>query len=297
MNQDKPDPAGCDFGAIAGVAGVGGNVSDIDVAARAGAALARPVVPKRGADGAMPYVVVPDGYGVRSLADLFPDQPSRTRLTVALFDLPSFLTYVGRFIERSASLIYGQEDKLTVTAVIDHPHPKQPDWGEHRAIFTLRETREWAAWKAVNGKRFDQVAFAEFIENHLPDIAIPDGAALLEMVKQLDIRKAVAFESSVRLDNGQVQLTYVENISGSQAKSTATIPETFVLGMAPFEGAAMYRLTARLRYRLGDGKVALWFELLRPEDIVRDAWLGVLEGIAKAADVPVLNGVPPTVLA
>jgi uncharacterized protein YfdQ (DUF2303 family) len=263
--------------------------TETDVALRAGLALARPVLPALGVQDQEPYAVVPDGYRVERLGHLVPRRPIRTRQAVALTDVPSFVAYVSRFAE-AGTLIYTDEDKLSAKAIIDHPLPEQPDWGQHVAMLKLKETREWAAWKSVDRKRFDQTAFAEFIENHLLDVAVPDGASLLEMVKQLDIRKSVVFESSIRLDNGQVQLTYVETVSGAQAKSTATIPETFVLGVAPFEGADRYKLVARLRYRLAEGKVSLWFELLRPEDIVREAWLTVMQSIAEGTGVMTLAG-------
>ena len=270
---------------------VAGGETEFAAAMKAGGVLAGPSLPEGSAD-AVPFVTVPEGYTVKSLEDLLA-RPRRIRASVTFTDVRSFVVYVARFADKTASLIYTQEDKLAATAVIDHPKPLLPDWGHHRATLTLRETREWAAWRAVDKKRFDQVTFAEFIETHLPDIALPDGASLLEMVKQLDIRKAVSFESSIRLDNGQVQLTYVENVTGAQAKSTATIPETFVLGLAPFDGADGYKVTARLRYRLAEGKVALWFELLRPEDVVREAWTAAMHQVASGTGVPTLAGVPP----
>jgi uncharacterized protein YfdQ (DUF2303 family) len=275
------------------LAGLDPETTAAEILLRAGAALARPVAPAFGPGEAEPYAIVPDGHTLTKLGDLIPVYPRRIRQVVTLSDVLSFVVYVARFADKSASLIYAQEDKLTATAILDHPKLFSPDWGQHRAILTLRETLAWQAWRAADKKRFDQVAFAEFVENHLPDIASPDGASLLEMVQQLDIRKAVSFESSIRLTNGQVQLTYVENVSGTQAKSTATIPETFVLGLAPFEGADVYKVTARLRYRLADGKVALWFELLRPEDVIRAAWQSVVERIGQGCGVPVLAGLPP----
>jgi len=267
--------------------------SAMEIALRAGAALARPVLPRLGAGDVEPYAVVPVGHTLEGLARFIPEKPRRTRQTVKLSDLRSFVVYVARFRDPERSLIYTQEARLTATAILDHPAPGQPDWGQHRAVFTLTPTPAWTAWLGVNGRRFGQVEFAEWVENHLPDIADPTGGVLLEMVKQLDIRKAVQFESSIRLDNGQTQLTYVETVTGSQAKSTATIPETFILGLIPFEGADQYKLTARLRYRLTEGKVALWFELLRPGDVVRDAWSRVVEQIGAAGAVPILGGEPP----
>lgn len=244
------------------------------------------------------FVVVPPGHTVHSLEYLQP-APLRTKRQPVFQTAAAFVAYVNRFTQTpagtpwtTAPLIYAHEDTGCMTAVLDHPTAASPAWGEHTPRFKVKLTREWQAWIAANGKRCDQVAFAEFIENHLPEIAEPAGADLLAMVKGLDIRKAVQFQSSVRLDNGQVQLTYIEDVTGTAAKGTATLYDTFVLGLAPFEGVPSYRLTARLRYRLESGKVVLWLDLLRPEDVVHDAWTHLVTQVADETGVAVLAGQP-----
>lgn len=238
------------------------------------------------------FVVVPPGHTVRDLEDL-QMVPNRIRRAPVFRTAAAFCEYVRMFVDRDVpepAVIYALEEQLQMVGVLDHPYRGQPRWGEHTPMLQVKATREWQAWLQVTGKRHDQVAFTEFIENHLPEIADPAGADLLTMVKSLDIRKAVQFQSSVRLDNGQVQFTYTEDISGTAAKGTATIHDTFVLGLSPFEGADRFRLTARLRYRLDSGKVILWFDLLRPEDVVRVAWQQLVQQVAADTSLPVLAG-------
>lgn len=44
-------------------------------------------------------------------------------------------------------------------------------------------TLEWAEWAHVDGKLFEQVEFAQFIEDHISSIAAPDGGVLLDIVQ------------------------------------------------------------------------------------------------------------------
>ena len=261
----------------------------------AGEALATPTMPD-GDPVSVPYTVVPPEHTVHSLETLL-GRPRRVRQTVTLTEVASFVAYTSRFANVNATLLFASVDTLRVEAVLDHPTVSQPAWGQHRAVLALKATPEWQAWLAINGKRHNQTDFAQFVEDHIPDVAEPDGASLLDMVRTLEVKKAVNYQSSVRLDNGQVQLSYIEDVTGTAAKGTLLLPERFTLGLRPFEGADLYRVSARLRYRLAEGRVALWFDLWRPEDVVRAAFNDTIARIAKDTDLPVLAGAAPALRA
>lgn len=239
---------------------------------------------------AVPYALVPESAKLVSLEALLP-VPTRTRQRVDLHDASSFGAYVNRF-KAPGTTLYADESKTTVCAVLDHaPTAEEQRWGGHTASLALRWTREWQTWWAMNGKRVGQLDFATFLEDNLPDIAEPVGAVVLDMARQLDIKKGVSFSSGVRLDNGQTQLCYTEDIQNTAAKGTLALVDTFTLGLAPFEGAPLYKVMARLRYRLQDSKLVLWFDLVRPHDVVRQAWRDVLAEIAKTTELVPFAGV------
>jgi hypothetical protein len=57
-------------------------------------------------------------------------------------------------------------------------------------------------------------------------------------------------QAVLRLQNGEQQLTYRENIEGSWGgDNKLAIPAKFALAIAPFAGTPKYLVTARLRYR------------------------------------------------
>ncbi len=235
------------------------------------------------------YAVVPEGAALHSLEGYLP-APSRIRTTIGFYEAASFCRYVLDFKD-AWSRIFADQAGLSLCAYLDyHAASTGPRWGSHIATLGLRLTEAWKKWISANGKRMDQVTFASFLEDNLVDIAAPDGATLLEMAKNLEVKKAAAFTSAIRLDNGEHQFGYVEDIQGTGQKGTITIPGSFVLGIAPVEGVEPYRVDARLRYRMQDGKLAIWFDLLRPDDYLRDAFKSVVEFVKTQTQLDVLLG-------
>ena len=185
----------------------------------------------------------------------------------------------------------GDEKAGTLRAILDyHEAPAAPRWGDHAAAFTFRQTEAWKRWVGANGKRMNQTEFAAFLEDNLVDIAVPAGAVLLEMAKNFEVKKNAAFSSVVRLDNGEVQFKYLEDVQGTSRNGEMTVPTMFVLALAPYEGVEPYRVDARFRYRMTDGKLAVWFDLLRLEDYLRDAYARITEFVKAQTGLTVLNG-------
>ena len=238
--------------------------------------------------GSAPFLVMPGGT-FKSLERLLP-APLRVLATVVARTVAGFTDYLLRYAQPTTMVFAWAGDK-SFTGVIDHHGPEDPRWCSHRVVLTLLKTPEWQVWEGKDGVKMGQEEFSEFLEDNLPDIASPAGAELLEVAQELWATRSANFASSVRLDNGQHQFKYEESISGSARKGTLDIPPTFTLGIAPFEGAVRFEVTARFRYRIdSDGKLALWYDLLQPERVLDTAYLLERQRIAdllKAAAQPV----------
>jgi uncharacterized protein YfdQ (DUF2303 family) len=113
---------------------------------------------------------------------------------------------------------------------------------------------------------------------------------MLEIALTFEAKKAVEFSSGVRLSNGQIQLQYDELIRGTAKKGTLEIPEKFYLGIPVFQGGPAYRIEARLRWRLQDGKAIFWYEMVRPHKVVEDALATVARNIANETGIAILAG-------
>jgi uncharacterized protein YfdQ (DUF2303 family) len=249
--------------------------------------------PQRLSDG-VPFVLLSDGLAAVDVEKFLPS-PTRKRGSVAIRDAASFIEYVKSFAE-SSTLVFANIGDRTITAVVDYHEAKgSARWGQHRAVLTCLLTEDWKRWMAVNKKPMSQVDFAQFLEDNLPNIAEPAGGTIVEIAKTLEAKKSVNFASSIRLENGEHQLTYEETVTGSAQKGTVLIPSSFTLGLEPFEGAGLYRLDARFRYRIDSGVLKMWVDLIRPEAVVEDAFKKTRQQIADGiAPVKVIAASAPT---
>lgn len=255
----------------------------------AGTALAAPrtAVDDRG-DESTPFVVVPDGYKVKSLEEFLP-APAATRAQATLHDEDSFCRYWARFAHNGSAL-FADPKNHKMCAVFDYHTKDRPSWCKHTAVLACVHSPEWQAWRSKDGQAMSQTAFAEFIETNLSDIIKPDSAKVLEASRSLQAKKNIRFVSAVRLEDGERQFSYEEEIKGTTAKGAVRFPEELHLGIPVFQGGARYAVLARLRYRINDDGLVLWYALHRPSHIVDDAFAIARKAIEKRLSVEALSG-------
>lgn len=240
--------------------------------------------------GNTPTAVLPQGFQRVSLEQYLP-APTRSRGHVTLRDMDSFISLVKQESKAEQTRIYGCYEPASFKAVFNDCFMDSPGWRDHTATFSCPQSIEWRTWLAKNKVKMTQADFTQFIEDNLPDIASPAAADMLEISRTLEAKKKVNFASGIRLSNGQNELTYEEEISGTAAKGKLSIPEIFTIGIPVLEGGTKYGVECRLRYRIEDGgKMNMWFDMLRPHKVVEDAikqvWLSIEEGTG----LPILNG-------
>ncbi|MDT0306846.1 DUF2303 family protein [Streptomyces sp. DSM 44917] len=252
---------------------------------------------------AEPHQLQPGGYyivntpaGVREIdltGDQYKDAPTRKTGTTTVRDVAGFTTYYGKHAD-DATEVYADAERLTVTAVLDAHRADAPRWAGHRLTLALRTTDAWRQWLAKDGELSGQEEFAEFIEDHLPELLEPTAAEMLEIAQSIQGATKAEFQSSTRLVSGQRQFQFVETTTAKAGqKGQLTVPETFTIGLVPFEGSEGYRVSARFRYRLGrDGALSLGYKLERPGDILRTAFADVVTAIGEQITQPVMNGTP-----
>jgi uncharacterized protein YfdQ (DUF2303 family) len=222
----------------------------------------------------------------------YKDQPDRKTGTTLVRDAASFLAYYGKHADENSE-VYADTERLTITAVLDANTADGARWEGHRLSLQLRPTEAWKQWLALDGKLLTQEQFAEFLEDHLPELLEPSAADMLEIAQSFQAANKVDFQSATRLSSGQRQFQYVETTTAKAGqKGQLTVPETFVIGLVPFEGSEGYKLTARLRHRIGQDGLRLGYKLERPDEVRRTAFQDVVEAVGEQIPVPVLNGTP-----
>lgn len=245
------------------------------------------------------HAVVPTGYKLENISELverMQPTPRRKKGTVALKSVQSLLDYCETQKadgSGATGLIYADIDARKITAVFNDQAASDPGWRDHRAEFYAEFTPEFEKWLKANKVPHGQSEFAEFIEDNLVDITEPSAQTLLEVATTIQAKTDINFSSAKRLQNGQVQLQYTENIDArAGAAGALEIPKEFALGLRIFKNGDGYKLRARLKYRLHAGSVKFWFELDRPERAIEDAFNGYVTKVSENSGYLVLIGRP-----
>lgn len=226
------------------------------------------------------YSIVANGYTLADASHLLP-KPDRPQQRVALLSIESFSEYVRKFkSERTA--IFANEAQVSYEAVLDYHAPVGRGTCDHVATFKCQHSPQWLAWINQNGKLVKQGEFARHIENNLLDIFEPSSADMMQVALSLDVKKNVKFQSDIRLSNGQHQFRYEEEIRGTVRALDIEVPETFRLFIPVFDDEGAYEIAARLRYRLQEGELLMGYELVRHQQVLRDATKAITKKIREA---------------
>jgi uncharacterized protein YfdQ (DUF2303 family) len=255
------------------------------------------------------FSIVPEGYQAKNITAEIESAaltPRRKSGTVHLADVTSFATFVSQQGSPDNTYIYANPDTRTLVAILnDHAIGESaggaslPGRRDYRAIYQAEYSREFAKWLAFDGKQMSQEEFAVFLEDNIADIAPPadgsnepSGDILLAVALTLQAKTEVDFKSHKRLDNGQSQLVYSEEVRATAGgDGTLDIPRSFAIGLRLFKNGEGFRINARLKYRLGGGKLKFWYELDRPENAVEAAFQSYIDA-ASTSGFTVLTGKP-----
>lgn len=241
----------------------------------------------------------------------YADNPRRKRASVTVDDQASFADYVNQHKLSNRTALFGRVSEAggSFAGIIDYherwpgdgagsqqpgalayPGGLVPSWGEHRVSLNLGFTPEWVRWTKNDGVALSQIAFAEMIEDNLPDIVEPSAADLLEIVQDLTAKKDVNFKSTSRLTNGQVGILYDETITTGKREGQIELPREFTISIAPFRGSPAVGIKARLRFRIGEGVLQFVYRLNQPHKVLEAAFDSARTYIATQTQLPVLLG-------
>lgn len=234
----------------------------------------------------IPYVVIPKDYQLHTMEGLverYADKPTHLKQAVKLQNPQSFVSYLKRHGTESVAVFCAPE-KYTFTAYLDWHVGTDQRHRFHNATLSLEITRELATWMSNNGKEMDQVEFASFIEANAPEIIsaeddlggkTPSGSEMLQIALTLSRTENASFRSATRLQNGQTQFKYEQNFDDKAGENgELTIPQMIKIGLPLFKAVSAdegYIISARFRYRIRQGRLVMWYELIRPERIIEDA--------------------------
>jgi uncharacterized protein YfdQ (DUF2303 family) len=244
------------------------------------------------------FAVIPNGYTLVSLREYQEyEKPIKKHGTINVIDVPGMAGYFNRFADDD-SMIFGNPDKNTFTGVLDYHREAAADGQEcrHRVVFTLRTTERWDTWKAANKQAMGQEQFANFIEDNLPDIFAPDdkpdfpaAADMLEVSRTLQVTGGHTFNQQTNLKDGSRVFSYVENNSGvAGAKGEVAVPDRFAIRLPIYMNQPSVTIECRLRYRINSGKMSMWFDMFRVDELMNKEFESARASVAAACEREVL---------
>jgi uncharacterized protein YfdQ (DUF2303 family) len=265
---------------------------NIKTAMDAGAALAN--IHDIEPDGlSAPIIVVPTGYKTEvpsvERVEAWLVNPLRKKGEFHLSELDSFIRYFNEHKTDDSRIFATITDTGAYFEGVLNFHGKQPAFGDHRCTLKLTPTHEWNVWLTNNKVKMTQADFAQFLEDNADMFTEPTGANLLEIVQTLEGKSHVNISQAVKLQNGQLKLTYTEDVELKGVTSAQAgemiLPMILNVGIAPFQGVTRYAMKARLRYRIENRKITLWYEVIDAHLFVRDVCNGVLTAMEKQTGI------------
>lgn len=232
--------------------------------------LARKASTPQAIDPTKPYVLVvrDDENAAEIDLERFLSTPRRATGTYTPADVLSFVDYVQTHQDVQQTTLWVDQVGARVVAILNDHSEIDPGWADHRAVLDLKRTPEWEHWRAADGKYLSQEQFAEHLQDGIMEIRNPDAATMLEIAQTIQGKTNADWKNAVRLDNGQVGFSYQEEVTAAAGRSgNLEIPSVLALGIAPFYGEAPFEITARLRYRIREGNLAIGYKLERPHEV------------------------------
>ncbi|MCO1574998.1 YfdQ family protein [Crossiella sp. SN42] len=223
-------------------------------------------------------------------------EPVAPRGQALLREHKHFAAYVNRLAKPASTTLWAERTAATVTAILDdHVSHVTAGWREHRVVLDLVHDLDWKTWQKYDGKLLSQHELADLLESLAHTVVSPDAATMIEVATSFRAKRNVSFDSAVRLDSGDTQLTYAEETTATAGrKGNIEVPSQFLLRLPVFEGSEPADLLARLRYRIDGGRLYIGYALHRPDVVVTAAFERVLAEIHKdCPDLPMLMGTAP----
>jgi uncharacterized protein YfdQ (DUF2303 family) len=228
--------------------------------------------------------------------------PRATHAKAVLAGPVDFLAYVARH-KVPATMVWcdfnPQTFQLKFTAVIDEHMRNLAGWRRHTAELDPMMAAEWKVWKGQERKALQQIAFAEYLQEHADDInstdesqkaGFPTALQMLTMATNFVHNEERVLKASVRLQSGGVRLTYIADADKGTTEDMAMF-ERFRLGIPVFHGASAWAIDARLKYRNNAGKLSFHFELVRADRVHQAAAEALVNSVrAGLGDVPMIFG-------
>lgn len=264
--------------------------------------------------------------GLKPLFDAWRTAPESKTGSARVTTLESFIDLTNRHsILHSAIFANTDWRQPSLTTVIDYhqlhgipdaegekvsaPLYHSPaEFGRHRVEYKFPLSEEWKAWVGTDKQVMNQQAFAEFIEDHISElasphedevsyweeklggkVAYPNELKLLSI--GLKVHASTRVANSVTLQSGEGEITWAEEHRDMKGDKLV-VPSLFIIQLPPFFMGEAIRVPVRLRYRVREGAVSWIFQMYRPDVYVTEQVMRDMERAARETDLPAFQNAP-----
>lgn len=233
------------------------------------------------------FLVMPPGFAGQEVTPankLRVHTPDHIRQSVTIQTTDSLVEYVNTY-KTDHTLLFADISSDAIVAQIDyHEAGAKAAQVAHRATLTLSRSIEWQEWTRISGRLMEQLEFARFIEENAADVRAPDGAELLECIRDLQAHRKVNFTKAVRTSSENENFEYSEETTAKTRQGGIEIPTKFKLGIPVYFGEGDKELFAFLRWKLGEGSLTLGIQLHRPEHVRQAVFQEIVQDIASRTE-------------
>jgi len=114
---------------------------------------------------------------------------------------------------------------------------------------------------------------------------------MVSLSRSLQVNVETTVKNAQTLNSGEVSVIYDE-IHKDGAGQPLRVPTLFQICIPVFYSGDLYRIPARLRYRLNSGKITWSYQLVRPDLVFDDAFDGIVAKVRGESQLPVFLGSP-----
>lgn len=271
------------------------------------------VLPVKGTEG---LVIAPNGMNithVKQVIDAERTAPETLKGSTNLHNCKSFCDYVNRY-KTDDSVVFYNKPEGTITCIFDCATKDKTSYERHKAEYSFPFSEELKSWRGENNSLMSQLDFAMFIEKNVLDLAEPptpenEGEALknirmrcgghfASVAKMVELSKGIAVRADEKavikhdLNTGEATIQFSSEHTDADGKPVK-VPNMFVIVIPVLDGGKAYQLPCRLRYRLNNGSVRWWYEVINLDKAIEMAIDEELQEISKAVELPLFYGELP----
>lgn len=261
------------------------------------------------------------GHLRNEVFDEYRDAPKCYRGVARVTRIESFIDHVTRFKD-PASALFAKDDmeRPELMAVLDYSLGRidgevhAPRYGQHRTLFQFPLSDEWKKWTGKNGAKMGLTEFAEFIEDRFIDVeqvtdvsklngdiqklvgtvgaaSLASPSALIELSRGLKVHVKDEVTNAASIASGEVEVQFKSEHT-DKFGNKLSVPSLFILNIPVFARGEVYRVAARLRYRVKDGALTFWYELWGIDRVFELAFTDVCEAAREKTGLPLIYGQP-----